>query len=318
MCSTPVLIPSKLWNKTALLKMGLIASQPLVQVETNEELIELWLANKKSRHTRRAYQLDIDYFLGFIENKPLPLVTGNDLIAYKQALENSLNQKKAGETISPNTVTRRLLGVRSLFAFACDKAGLLPFNVSKVLEPPKFRDRRSERILTESQVLMMIGMEPSKEKKLLIRFLYDTGCRISELTGLRWKHLIELESGCGLAVLLGKGDKVRNVIIPAQTWTELMMMGNIASPNDPVFEGRGKRAISQTEIRRIIQAAAERAGINKNVSPHWLRHSHATHAANRNVPLPLIQSTLGHTNVATTSTYLHARPNDSSSLYLPR
>lgn len=113
-------------------------------------------------------------------------------------------------------------------------------------------------------------------------------------------------------------DNGRNVIIPAQTWTELMMMGKDCSPNDPVFEGRRKRAISQTEIRRIIQAAAERAGINKNVSPHWLRHSHATHAANRNVPLPLIQSTLGHTNVATTSTYLHARPNDSSSLYLPR
>lgn len=52
--------------------MGLISSKPLVQVETNEELIELWLANKKSRHTRRAYQLDIDYFLGFIANKPLP------------------------------------------------------------------------------------------------------------------------------------------------------------------------------------------------------------------------------------------------------
>ncbi|MFB2898491.1 hypothetical protein ACE1CI_36715 [Aerosakkonemataceae cyanobacterium BLCC-F50] len=96
MLSTPVLIPVKLWNKTALLNQGLISATPLVQVETNEELIELWLANKKSRYTRRAYQQDIDYFLGFIENKPLPLVTGNDLIAYKQALERSLNQKKAG------------------------------------------------------------------------------------------------------------------------------------------------------------------------------------------------------------------------------
>ncbi|MFB2834213.1 site-specific integrase [Floridanema evergladense] len=131
MLSTPVLVPVKLWNKTALLSEGLISATPLVQVETNEELIELWLANKKSRHTRRAYQQDIDYFLGFIENKPLPLVTGNDLIAYKQALERSLNQKKAGETISPNTVARRLLGVRSLFSFACDKARLLPFSSYK-------------------------------------------------------------------------------------------------------------------------------------------------------------------------------------------
>lgn len=106
MSSTAVLVPIKLWNKTALLNRGLISSTPLVQVETNEELIELWLANKKSRHTHRAYQQDIDYFLGFIENKPLPLVTGNDLIAYKQALERSLNQKKATETISPNTVSR--------------------------------------------------------------------------------------------------------------------------------------------------------------------------------------------------------------------
>lgn len=90
---------------------------------------------------------------------------------------------------------------------------------------------------------MMVGMEPDLKKRLLIRFLYDTGCRISELTALRWKHLIELESGCGLAVLLGKRDLVRNVIIPAQTWTDLMLMGKDSSPNDPVFEGRKKRSL---------------------------------------------------------------------------
>ncbi|MEP0755582.1 site-specific integrase [Trichocoleus sp. Lan] len=62
---------------------------------------------------------------------------------------------------------------------------------------------------------------------------------------------------------------------------------------------------------------ANALGLKRKVSPHWLRHAHASHSLDRGAPIHLVQATLGHESVATTSRYLHARPNDSSSLYLP-
>ena len=66
----------------------------------------------------------------------------------------------------------------------------------------------------------------------------------------------------------------------------------------------------------VSTRSARRAGINEAVSPHWLRHAHGSHAIDRGASLPEVQSTLGHGNIATTSGYLHARPNTSSGLHL--
>jgi site-specific recombinase XerD len=71
--------------------------------------------------------------------------------------------------------------------------------------------------------------------------------------------------------------------------------------------------------RRVARAAAKRAGRRAGkggVSPHWLRHAHATHALERGAPIHIVQATLGHASVATTGRYLHARPTDSSARYL--
>jgi integrase len=67
---------------------------------------------------------------------------------------------------------------------------------------------------------------------------------------------------------------------------------------------------------RAVDAAAKRAGLRAGVSPHWLRHAHATHALERGAPIHLVQATLGHASVVTTGRYLHARPSDSSARYL--
>ncbi len=69
-------------------------------------------------------------------------------------------------------------------------------------------------------------------------------------------------------------------------------------------------------LMRIVRAAANRAGIKKNVSPHWMRHAHASHNLDRGTPIHLVQATLGHSSVAVTGRYLHAKPGDSSARYL--
>jgi integrase/recombinase XerD len=69
-------------------------------------------------------------------------------------------------------------------------------------------------------------------------------------------------------------------------------------------------------VHRLFKAVAKKAGVNADVSPHWLRHAHGSHAIERGASLPKVQATLGHGNISTTSGYLHACPGDSSGLDL--
>ena len=83
-----------------------------------------------------------------------------------------------------------------------------------------------------------------------------------------------------------------------------------------MFRSRKGGALTARQAQRLVEAAAKRAGLRASVSPHWLRHAHATHALERGAPIHLVAATLGHASVATTGKYLHARPTDSSSRYL--
>ncbi len=74
--------------------------------------------------------------------------------------------------------------------------------------------------------------------------------------------------------------------------------------------------LSVRQVQYIVRQAARRADVDKNVSPHWMRHAHASHALDRGAAVHLVQATLGHSSVATTGRYLHARPTESSSKYL--
>ncbi len=117
--------------------------------------------------------------------------------------------------------------------------------------------------------------------------------------------------------MFGKGGKTRAVVLSAQTWAELMTLREEADDSQPVFPSRkGGRHLRRNQVFRIICAAAKRAGISEKVSPHWLRHAHASHALERGAPIHLVQATLGHSNVATTGKYLHARPMESSGRFL--
>jgi integrase/recombinase XerD len=139
---------------------------------------------------------------------------------------------------------------------------------------------------------------------------------VSELSGLSWKNLKE-RGESGQVTVFGKGRKTRTILLKQDIWDELMQLKGARSNNEPVFKSRKGGHINRHQLWRIVAAAAKRAGIEGKVSPHWLRHAHASHSLDRGAPIHLVQQTLGHESVATTSRYLHARPNDSSSLYLP-
>ena len=116
--------------------------------------------------------------------------------------------------------------------------------------------------------------------------------------------------------VLGKVGKTRAVLLPAGVWHELLARRGAAGPDEPVFRSRTGGPLDPSQVLRIVKAAARRAGIDANVSPHWLRHGHASHALDRGAPVHLVAATLGHASIATTGRYAHARPSDSSSRYL--
>lgn len=272
------------------------------QADTDAELLRLWL-HGRPKTTRRAYERDAGRFLAFVA-VPIRQVRLADVQAFADSLQGA-----------PATRARRLAVVRSLLTFAA-KLGYVAFNVGAAIRTPAIRNTRAERILSESDVHRMIALEPNTRNRTMLRLLYGAGLRVSEICGLRLRSLQE-RSDAGQVTVFGKGGKTRAVLLPASLWRDLQaLVPADASPDAPVFVSRKGGPISAPQAWRIVRAAAKRIGITADVSPHWLRHAHASHALDRGAPIHLVQSTLGHGSVSTTGAYLHARPGDSSSRYL--
>jgi DNA-binding Lrp family transcriptional regulator len=162
-----------------------------------------------------------------------------------------------------------------------------------------------------------LALEPKKRNRVMLRTLYYAGLRVSELCGLCWRDLQARGETEGQLTAFGKGGKTRAVLLPACLWSELVDLRGGAEENEPVFRSRLKPgSLDPSQVMRVVRAAALRVGIKSKVSPHWLRHAHASHALDRGAPIHLVQATLGHASVSTTGRYLHARPTESSSKYL--
>ncbi len=190
-------------------------------------------------------------------------------------------------------------------------------NVGTVVKLPKDKDKLAERILSQSQVLTMIALTTKLRDRLLIRFLYATGARVSEVCALKWRDIQETADGRAQVSLFGKGDKTRSVVFSSEMWTLLQQLRGDARSYAPVFRSRKKGGhLDPSQVNRIVRKAANRAGIEGKVSPHWLRHSHASHSLERGASIQLVKESLGHSSIAITERYLHARPNDSSALDL--
>jgi site-specific recombinase XerD len=272
-------------------------------VPSEHELVELWLSLKTSAHTRRAYAFETARFLRDL-GKPLAHATLADVQGWVADLDGK-----------PATVNRAVTAIKSLISFG-HETGYLPFNVAAAVKLRPRRDDLAQRILDEDAVAKLIATAEGRDR-VLLKLLYLSGARVSEICGLRWQNAVARQEG-GQVTLFGKGGRTRTVLLPASAWAELLPLRNDAKLDDPVFASRrGRGQLDPSQVRRIVYAAARKAGLTQKVSPHWMRHAHASHALDRHAPIHLVQATLGHTSVATTGRYLHARPSESSSLYLP-
>jgi integrase/recombinase XerD len=284
---------------------------PLTAIELAPEaandtrLVELWLSLTGSPHTRRAYAAEVARFLVFVR-KPLGRLTLADVTAYAASLD-------AG-TLRPASRNRALTAVKSLLAFG-HESGYLPFNVGAAVKLRRERDQLAQRILDEAEIGKLIEAVAEGRDRVLLKLLYVSGARVSEICGLKWSHTGSRQGG-GQITVFGKGGRTRTILLKPNVWGQLLSLRGDAAPEDAVFRSRKGGHLDSSQVRRIVYAAAKRAGLQQNVSPHWMRHAHASHALDRQAPIHLVQATLGHASVSTTSRYLHARPTESSSVYL--
>lgn len=267
------------------------------------QLVSLWL-HGRSPHTQRAYTADAADFLNRA-GKPLQSITLKDLQDFDESLYR----------LSPASRYRTLSAVKSLLAFG-HRIGYLPFDVGRMLRVPAGRDKLAERILSESDVHRMLNLEPDRRNRMILTLLYASGIRVSELCELHWRDL-QPSGASGQVTVLGKGSKTRSIPLPSSVWEHLAATRGDAEAGEPVFRSRKKgAALTPQGVLAVVRQAAKRAGIKGNVSPHWLRHAHASHALDRGAPIHLVQATLGHSSITTTGRYLHARPSDGSSRFL--
>jgi integrase/recombinase XerD len=312
----------------------------MAEVNSTSQLVALWL-HGFSPETVRSYEYDIRCFIGFMTGKKAQKVTLNDLdlrtvkLNDVQAYVDFLLYKK----YSPASLNRQLAAVRSLFTMGFD-CGYLTFNAPAKVKGVKQKDSLAQRILSEFETMQLLATAKSqalqsrgKSKKgnlspkekiilrnhLLMEFLYYTGARVSEVARLTWRDIKANRNGLGQVTLFGKGGKTRTVLLPEILYRDLLTTKASKNPEAAVFASRkGDKPLQVRQIRKIVNDIAAEAGLDGSVSPHWLRHSHASHSLDRGAPPQLVQQTLGHQSLHTLTRYAHARPSDSSGLYLPK
>ena len=131
---------------------------------------------------------------------------------------------------------------------------------------------------------------------------YFGGLRISELVSLIWSQVIRRDNGEAQPEVLGKGDKVRQVLIPIEIAARLFASRARLRHRRLYLARCGDPAnLTERAVNYVVKAAAKRAGVNPAVSVHWLRHAHASHAIDNGAPITLVSATLGHADLKTTS-----------------
>jgi site-specific recombinase XerD len=215
------------------------------------------------------------------------------------SLKNYLLEQ--GEHLKPSSLGHRIRFLKSLFNWAHNEGYIVKNPATKIKEPKL--GKRIPKFLSEQEIEHLRESCQSPMEKALFEFMYSTGCRIGEIIKLN-RDDINFHSQS--VIVHGKGDKEREVYFNVRCEIWLKRYLEERKDNDPalfVTERRQQHRMSIDLMRYIIKRISKRAGINKNIHPHQLRHSYATHMMNNGAPLEVIQSLLGHEKSETTRVY---------------
>jgi integrase/recombinase XerD len=268
------------------------------------EIIEeykVWLEIQgKSKNTIKTYSGIIKRFLEFLINNGI-------IITDTKSINNSLDKNLILKFLAEIKVKKKL-DSNSLRLYVRALSSFLKFldneSLAKQIKAPKV-DKRLPKFITYDELNKLIENAENYRDKLIIKFLFYTGVRVSELVKIKKNDIIFEE---GFVKVYGKGGKERIVPIPKELLNELKDYINKINTEN-IFP------LSSRQVERIIKNIAKKAGISKKVTPHVLRHSLATTLLSKGVDIRYIQEILGHSSLNITQIYTHVVPSQLKEIY---
>ena len=274
-----------------------------MESEIKEYLDYLLIEKKLSINTIETYKGDLKYYMDYFNNKSIKKIDKKDITNFIESLKDKdLNEK----TI--NHIIGTVKGLHNYFSLYHDVA-----NVCENIVRLKTK-KTLPKVLTIEEVELILDIELKTpfdyRNKAMLELMYSSGLRVSELLNLTVND-IDFEQD--LVKVFGKGSKER--IIPIGDYALKALAKYICEyrnsliklPTDILFLNNHGKKMSRSGFFKIINKIAEEKNIKKEISPHVLRHSFATHMLECGADLRSIQELLGHENMSTTSIYTHVR-----------
>lgn len=281
---------------------------------------EFYLTGEKmlSNNTANSYISDINLYSSYLIkyrklNDPRD-VSKEDIEAYLLTL------KRNGFT--SQSVARKLTAIKAFHKFCFQELRGFKEDVSAQIKSGK-KEKHLPTVLTVEEILALIdAIDDSTDigirNKAILEVLYSSGMRISELTELK---LNQIHLNQKYLIALGKGNKERicplgePAIIALRTYLEKVRLKLSKTPSDLCFLNYQGGHLSRNYLFRLIRELALKAGIEKEISPHTIRHSFATHLLENDVSLRMVQTMLGHEDISTTQIYTHIETNRLKEIY---
>jgi integrase/recombinase XerD len=280
-------------------------------------LDHLRVERRLADHSVNSYSRDLQHLVHFAagRERPLGALSRQDLEGFVRGLMT--------HGLAPRSVARAVAAVRGFYRYLAITR-TIDVNPADDLHAPRTWATLPKYLTAEEVDLLLAQPDVSTPRGLrdraLIEILYATGLRVSELLALR---RTDLHLQAGYLTCTGKGQKQRIVPIgdEAANWVtryereaRARLIGRASSPRLFV-NARGGTALTRSGFWRILKAYGRQAGIGRQLSPHVLRHSFATHLLERGADLRAIQTMLGHADLSTTQIYTHVLEARMRTLY---
>ena len=273
-----------------------------------------------SKNTVNSYESDLNIYAKYIK-KYRKILSANDIS--KEDIEAYLlTLKRNGFTAT--TISRKLTAIKAFHEFCyMEMPRLFKDNPAANIKSQKLEHHLPEVLTIEEIELMLKAIDTKtdigKRNLAIMETLYSTGMRISELTELK---LSQIHLNQKYLIAYGKGKKERicplgePAIIALRNYIGEVRIKLIHLPTDLCFLNYKGEHLSRNYIFKIIKDLAYKANINKNISPHTIRHSFATHLLANDVSLRMVQTMLGHEDISTTQIYTHIESERLKNIYL--
>ena len=264
-------------------------------------LSHLQVERRMSVHTLDAYRRDLTALAAWAAEQGVGEVA---LLSTEQLRAFVAAEHRRG--LSPKSLQRRLSASRSYFNWLL-RHGRIATSPAAALRAPK-SPRKLPQVLDADEASRLVQVPTDVplglRDRALLELFYSSGLRLSELCGLRWR---DLDLAGGLVTVLGKGSKQRRVPVGSHARHALQAWREERGADDAafVFPGRGDGPLSQRAVQVRMKLLARQQGMFKNVHPHMLRHSFASHILESSGDLRGVQELLGHADIATTQIYTH-------------